>query len=58
MIEFRSISKTFPDGTTAVDDFSLQLPSHQTTVFVGSSGCANVQTSGVARAASSRYARS
>ena len=39
MIEFRSISKTFPDGTTAVDDFSLQLPSHQTTVFVGSSGC-------------------
>ena len=37
MIEFRSISKTFPDGTTAVDDFSLQLPSHQTTVFVGSS---------------------
>ena len=39
MIEFRSISKTFPDGTTAVEDFSLVLPSHQTTVFVGSSGC-------------------
>ena len=39
MIEFRSISKTFPDGTTAVDEFSFVLPSHQTTVFVGSSGC-------------------
>ena len=39
MIEFRSITKTFPDGTTAVEDFSLVLPSHQTTVFVGSSGC-------------------
>ena len=39
MIEFRSISKTFPGGTTAVDDFSLVIPSHKTTVFVGSSGC-------------------
>lgn len=39
MIEFRSISKTFPGGTTAVDDFSLVIPSHRTTVFVGSSGC-------------------
>jgi len=39
MIEFRSISKQFPDGTVAVEDFSLTLPSHKTTVFVGSSGC-------------------
>jgi len=39
VIEFRSISKTFPGGTTAVDDFSLVIPSHRTTVFVGSSGC-------------------
>ena len=39
MIEFRSVSKTFPDGTTAVDDFSLVIPSRKTTVFVGSSGC-------------------
>lgn len=38
MIEFRSVSKKFPDGTLAVDDFSLVLPSHQTTVLVGSSG--------------------
>ena len=39
MIEFRSITKQFPDGTVAVEDFSFMLPSHQTTVFVGSSGC-------------------
>ena len=39
MIEFRSVSKTFPDGTHAVEDFSLVLPSRKTTVFVGSSGC-------------------
>jgi osmoprotectant transport system ATP-binding protein len=39
MIEYRSIGKTFPDGTEAVDDFSLVLPSQTTTVFVGSSGC-------------------
>jgi osmoprotectant transport system ATP-binding protein len=38
-IEFRHVSKTFPDGTTAVEDFSLTIPSHETTVFVGSSGC-------------------
>lgn len=38
MIEFRSVSKRFPDGTLAVDDFSLVLPSHKTTVLVGSSG--------------------
>lgn len=39
MIEFRSVSKKFPDGTEAVRDFSLVLPSRKTTVFVGSSGC-------------------
>lgn len=38
MIEFRSVSKRFPDGTVAVDDFSLVLPSRKTTVLVGSSG--------------------
>lgn len=38
MIEFRNITKRFPDGTLAVDDFSLVLPSRKTTVFVGSSG--------------------
>jgi osmoprotectant transport system ATP-binding protein len=39
MIEYRSIGKTFADGTEAVGDFSLQLPSRTTTVLVGSSGC-------------------
>jgi len=39
MIEFRGVSKSFPDGTRAVDDFSLVIPPRQTTVFVGSSGC-------------------
>ncbi|HAN23772.1 MAG: ABC transporter ATP-binding protein [Microbacterium sp.] len=39
MIEFSAVSKTFPDGTRAVADFSLQLPARSTTVFVGSSGC-------------------
>jgi len=38
MIEFRSVSKRFPGGTVAVEDFSLVLPSHKTTVLVGSSG--------------------
>ncbi len=39
MIEFRSVSKQFPDGTKAVQDFDLTIPSRSTTVFVGSSGC-------------------
>ncbi len=39
MIEFRSVRKTYPDGTTAVDGFDLVIPSRTTTVFVGSSGC-------------------
>jgi len=38
MIEFRSVTKQFPDGTVAVDDFSIVIPSRKTTVFVGSSG--------------------
>lgn len=39
MIEFRGVSKVFDDGTRAVDDFTLTIPSRKTTVFVGSSGC-------------------
>jgi len=39
MIEYRSVGKRFGDGTVAVDEFSLVLPSRTTTVFVGSSGC-------------------
>ena len=39
MIEFRSVSKEFGDGTRAVQDFSFTFPTHETTVLVGSSGC-------------------
>jgi osmoprotectant transport system ATP-binding protein len=39
MIEFRSVSKRFPDGTVAVKNLDLTIPSHETTVLVGSSGC-------------------
>lgn len=39
MIEFRNTSKSFPDGTSAVRDFNLVIPSRKTTVLVGSSGC-------------------
>jgi osmoprotectant transport system ATP-binding protein len=38
MIELRSVTKQFPDGTLAVEDFSLTIPSRQTTVLLGSSG--------------------
>ncbi len=38
MIEFRSVRKVFADGTEAVRDFSLVIPSRSTTVLVGSSG--------------------
>ncbi len=38
MIEFRHVSKQFPDGTTAVTDVDLVVPSRKTTVLVGSSG--------------------
>lgn len=39
MIEFDQVTKTYPDGTTAVEQFSLTIPSHTTTVLLGSSGC-------------------
>ena len=38
MIEFRSVGKQFDDGTRAVSDFNLVVPSHATVVLVGSSG--------------------
>ncbi len=39
MIEFRAVTKRFADDTVAVENFSFVLPSHKTTVLVGSSGC-------------------
>ena len=38
MIEFRDVTKRFPDGTLAVSELSLVIPPRQVTVFVGSSG--------------------
>nr|WP_082510414.1 ATP-binding cassette domain-containing protein [Leifsonia sp. Leaf325] len=38
MIQFESVSKTYPDGTTAVADVNLTVPSRSTVVLVGSSG--------------------
>jgi osmoprotectant transport system ATP-binding protein len=38
MIRFDAVSKKFPDGTLAVENFSLTIPSRTTTVLVGSSG--------------------
>ena len=37
-IVFDKASKVFPDGTTAVDQLSLEVPNGRFTVFVGSSG--------------------
>jgi osmoprotectant transport system ATP-binding protein len=39
MIEFEDVTKRYPDGTVAVDNLSLRIPSGQITVFVGPSGC-------------------
>jgi osmoprotectant transport system ATP-binding protein len=39
VIRFESVTKTYPDGTVAVDSLSLEAPSGQITVFVGPSGC-------------------
>ncbi|MDO5644626.1 MAG: ATP-binding cassette domain-containing protein [Dermabacter sp.] len=38
MIQFDSVTKVYPGGTHAVEDFSLTIPSHTCTALVGSSG--------------------
>lgn len=37
-IEFSSVSKTYADGTVAVENFTCTVPSHRTLALVGSSG--------------------
>ncbi len=44
MIEFESVSKTYRDGTHAVADLSLDVPTGKITVFVGPSGCGKTTT--------------
>ncbi|MDT4959675.1 MAG: osmoprotectant transport system ATP-binding protein [Pseudonocardiales bacterium] len=39
MIRFESVTKRYPDGTVAVDNFDLVAPSGQITILVGPSGC-------------------
>ncbi|ANU24370.1 ABC transporter ATP-binding protein [Planococcus donghaensis] len=39
MIRFENITKRFPDGTEALKDISLVLPTHQLTAIIGPSGC-------------------
>jgi osmoprotectant transport system ATP-binding protein len=39
VIRFENVTKQYPDGTVAVDSFSLEAPSGQITVLVGPSGC-------------------
>ncbi|GAA5111924.1 ABC transporter ATP-binding protein [Pseudonocardia adelaidensis] len=39
MIEFRGVTKRFPDGTVAVDNLDLVVDAGGITVFVGPSGC-------------------
>jgi osmoprotectant transport system ATP-binding protein len=44
VIQFESVSKTFRDGTTAVADLDLTVPSDKITVIVGPSGCGKTTT--------------
>ncbi|GAB3916359.1 hypothetical protein GCM10027613_14590 [Microlunatus endophyticus] len=44
LIEFKSVTKTYRDGTTAVHDLSLVIPSDKITVIVGPSGCGKTTT--------------
>jgi osmoprotectant transport system ATP-binding protein len=44
VIEFQSVGKTFRDGTVAVVDLNLTVPSGKITVIVGPSGCGKTTT--------------
>ncbi|MEV7286182.1 ABC transporter ATP-binding protein [Streptomyces sp. NPDC093252] len=44
MIRIDSVTKRYPDGTTAVDRLSLDIPDRSITVLVGPSGCGKTTT--------------
>lgn len=44
MIQFDGVSKTYKDGTAAVVDLDLVIPSGKVTVIVGPSGCGKTTT--------------
>jgi osmoprotectant transport system ATP-binding protein len=44
VIRLEHVGKTYPDGTVAVGDLSLEMPSGTITVLVGTSGCGKTTT--------------
>ncbi|WNI18946.1 ABC transporter ATP-binding protein [Actinacidiphila sp. ITFR-21] len=44
MISIESVTKRYPDGTTAVDRLSMEIPDGSITVLVGPSGCGKTTT--------------
>src|SRR5699024_2931259 len=39
MITIENVTKTFSDGTSALKDISITIPTNQLTVLIGPSGC-------------------
>ncbi|MFF9765788.1 betaine/proline/choline family ABC transporter ATP-binding protein [Streptomyces sp. NPDC014636] len=44
MIRFEQVTKRYPDGTTAVDDLSFEVPEGELVTLVGPSGCGKTTT--------------
>jgi osmoprotectant transport system ATP-binding protein len=44
MITFNGVTKRYPDGTVAVGDLTLEIPTGEITVLLGSSGCGKTTT--------------
>jgi len=44
LITFTDVTKSYPDGTVAVDHLSLDIPAGKITVLVGPSGCGKTTT--------------
>src|SRR5690625_5264964 len=39
IISFEKVSKEFPDGTKAINDVTVTIPTNKLTVIIGPSGC-------------------
>ncbi|OSC49396.1 hypothetical protein B5181_40980, partial [Streptomyces sp. 4F] len=44
MIRFEQVSKVYADGTTAVDDLTLEVAAGELVTLVGPSGCGKTTT--------------